>query len=143
MKNTLTMKKVLIDSDVILDVLTARIPFDEASTQMLKLAETKQIHAYTTPVAISNIYNIISKYRNHNAAIKSLEKLLSALDVLDMDKNVVMNAIHSKFKDFEDALQYFSSVKNGRIDAIITRNTKDYKLSSIPVFTPDTFVSKP
>ena len=57
-----------------------------------------------------------------------------------MDKEIVFEALNSKFKDFEDALQNFSAVKSGIIDAIITRNIKDFTNSKIGVLTPDNFL---
>jgi hypothetical protein len=53
----------------------------------------------------------------------------------------VLAALDSKFTDFEDALQYFSAVNSNKIDAIITRNIKDFKKSALPVFTPNEFLA--
>lgn len=58
-----------------------------------------------------------------------------------MDKEVVFNALNSKFKDFEDALQNFSVLRNGEITIILTRNIKDYKKSNLAVFTPATYLN--
>ena len=57
-----------------------------------------------------------------------------------MDKNVVLNALNSGFKDFEDALQNFSAIENGRIKIILTRNIKDFKKSDLAVLTPETYL---
>ncbi|MCL6219586.1 hypothetical protein L1967_14920 [Zunongwangia sp. M21534] len=57
-----------------------------------------------------------------------------------MDKEVVLGALNSKFKDFEDALQNFSAVENGEITIILTRNVKDYKKSELAVLTPETYL---
>jgi hypothetical protein len=59
-----------------------------------------------------------------------------------MDKEIIVNALNSLFTDFEDALQNFSAVKSLTIDFIITRNPKDYKFSTLPVFTPETYLKK-
>ena len=57
-----------------------------------------------------------------------------------MNKEVVSAALNSKFKDFEDALQNFAAIKSGIIDAILTRNGKDFKNSDIAVFTPEDYI---
>ena len=57
-----------------------------------------------------------------------------------MDGKVVESALNSDFKDFEDALQNYSAINCGEIEAIITRNVKDFKKSDIGVFTPESYV---
>lgn len=57
-----------------------------------------------------------------------------------MDKEVVIQALNSEFSDFEDALQNFSAVKHDDIKAIVTRNIKDYKHSSIGAITPGNYL---
>ncbi|MCF8361163.1 MAG: hypothetical protein K9G70_00930 [Prolixibacteraceae bacterium] len=66
--------------------------------------------------------------------------ILLITDVLLMDKEIVVNALHSGFKDFEDSMQNFAAMKNGKIDVILTRNVKDYKKSEIGVLTPESYV---
>lgn len=57
-----------------------------------------------------------------------------------MDKEVLSNALNSGFKDFEDSLQIFAAMKNGKIDVILTRNLKDYSKSEIGVLTPESYI---
>ena len=57
-----------------------------------------------------------------------------------MDKNVVLSALNSEFKDFEDALQNFSAIENGNIKIILTRNIKDFSKSKLAVLTPETYL---
>ena len=57
-----------------------------------------------------------------------------------MDRNVVLSALDSNFKDFEDALQNFSAIANGGIEIILNRNIKDYKKSELAVFSPETYL---
>ena len=73
--------------------------------------------------------------------IEKLTLLLSITDVLAMDKMVVFQALNSGFKDFEDALQHYSALHHKTIDAIITRNIKDYRLSEVGVMTPENFIA--
>ena len=57
-----------------------------------------------------------------------------------MDKDVVLDALNSEFKDFEDALQNFSAAQNGKINIILTRNIKDFKKSDLAILTPETYL---
>lgn len=134
------MKKILVDTDVILDFFFDRKPFSENSTLILNLCERKIIEGYITPVIISNIYYLLRRTAKHEKVIEKLKLLLTILNVLKMDKSTIEKALNSDFKDFEDALQNFAAENYGEIEAIITRNVKDYKRSEIGVLTPESFV---
>jgi predicted nucleic acid-binding protein len=134
------MTKILIDSDVILDFFLDRNPFSEDATGIFSLSETKKIECYTTPLIISNVYYILSKIVKHEKATGLIKSLLQIVDVLMMDKKVVLCALNSSFKDFEDALQNYTAELNSEINLIITRNTKDYKNSSLSVMSPEDFL---
>ena len=55
-------------------------------------------------------------------------------------KEIIIQALNSKFKDFEDALQNYSAEVSENIDVVITRNTKDYKNSNLSIMTPETYI---
>jgi predicted nucleic acid-binding protein len=134
------MDKVLIDSDVILDFFFDRKPFSENAAQIFSLCESKQIKGYVTPVICSNLYYLLRQVAKHDKVIKQLSQLMTIMDILSMDRVIVLQALGSGFKDFEDALQNFSVVKSGFIDVILTRNIKDYSKSEIGVFTPESYI---
>lgn len=134
------MKNVLIDTDVILDFFFDREPFSENAAQVLSLCEKKIVIGYITPVILSNVYYLLSQKGKQEKVIEKLKALVSFLEILNIDKNAIITALNSDFKDFEDALQNFSAEQNGKINTIITRNTKDYKKSNLGVITPEDFL---
>ena len=134
------MKKILIDTDVILDFFFDRQPFSKNAAILFSLCENKLIEGFVTPVIISNTYYLLRKFAKHEKVIEKLKLLFKITSILDMNTNVVENALNSNFRDFEDALQNFSAVNNGEIDAIITRNVKDFKKSTIGIFTTENYV---
>lgn len=134
------MRRILIDTDVVLDFFFDREPFSEHAAKILSLCETKTVQGYTSPVIFSNVYYLLRRVAKHEKVINKLKSLLSITEVLSMDREVVAQALNSKFIDFEDALQNFSAIKYGKIDAIITRNIKDFKKSEIGILTPDSFL---
>ena len=134
------MDKVLIDTDVILDFFFDRKPFSEYSFQVIGLCESNKIKGFVTPVIYSNVYYLLRRTARHDKVIEKLKQLLMITDVLLMDKEVVLNALNSGFKDFEDSLQNFAAMKNGEIDAILTRNLKDFSKSEIGVLTPESYI---
>lgn len=134
------MDHVLIDTDVILDFFFDREPFSGEAAQIISLCEEQKIKGFITPVICSNVYYILRQHARHEKIIEKISRLLEIIDILPMDREVVMHALGSGFKDFEDALQNFSAIKAKTVNVIITRNVKDYKNSEIGAFTPLEFV---
>ena len=134
------MDNVLIDTDVILDFFFDRKPFAEFATELFVLCETEQIKGYTTAVIISNVYYLLRKTAPHDIIIEKLKQLLVIIDVVVIDREVVIDALNSKFKDFEDALQNYSAINNGTIQIILTRNIKDFQNSSLAIISPEMFL---
>ena len=134
------MKKILIDSDVILDVYLNREPFVKYSKLILRHCELSKYDGYITPITYSNLYYILRKLASHQKVIKELKDLFKITSVLNMDQSVVENALNSNLKDFEDALQNYSTQNVSEIKYVITRNTKDYKKSDLIIFSPESFI---
>lgn len=134
------MDKVLIDTDVILDFFFDRDPFAVYATEVLNLCEENKIKGFATPVIICNVYYLLRKSAKHEIIIEKIKQLLNIIGVVKMDKEVVIGALNSDFKDFEDALQNFSAIENGEIKIILTRNIKDYRKSDLAVLTPETYL---
>jgi hypothetical protein len=65
----------------------------------------------------------------------ALQSLLNVFHVSEVNKAVLGFAINSNFKDFEDAVQYYSG-KCACVNCVVTRNTKDYKKTKLPIYTP-------
>jgi predicted nucleic acid-binding protein len=134
------MDYVLIDTDVILDFFFDRKPFSEDAARILSLCEAGKLKGFITPVICSNSYYLLNQTASHKKVVEKLSQLLNIIGVLSMDREIVIQALGSGFSDFEDALQNFSAIKSGFINAILTRNVKDYKGSAIGVLTPENFL---
>lgn len=135
------MKKIFIDTDIILDLLAEREDFYEAAAVLFSLIDRGKVQAFTSPVVIANIFYILSRLKSRAFALKNIKKIRAFLSVLRLDEKTVDLAMASDFHDFEDALQYYASLENG-MDCIITRNKKDFKSSTIPVFTAGEFLDQ-
>jgi len=134
------MDKVLIDTDVILDFFFDREPFSADASKVLSLCEKGELKGFITPVMISNVYYLLRKTAKHEKVIKHLKMLMNIIQVSMINKETVLDALNSNFKDFEDALQNFSAQNEKEINVIVTRNTRDYKLSKLSVMTPETYL---
>lgn len=134
------MNKVLLDTDVILDFFFDRKPFSEETSRILSLCEKGELKGFVTSVMLSNMYYLLRRTAKHEKVIGSLKMLLEIIDVVTTDKETVLEALNSGFKDFEDALQNFSAQNNHGINVVITRNIKDYKTSELSIMTPEMYL---
>jgi len=133
------MENVFIDTDVIVDFLTDRKPFSLESAKIFSLIDQKKIKGCVSSLSFSNLYYVLRKFGTHKKVISSLQDLSELVEILKVDSDIVKSALTSDFKDFEDSIQYFAAQEQKKVDCIITRNIKDYKDSSLPVMTPETF----
>ncbi|MCF8355614.1 MAG: PIN domain-containing protein [Melioribacteraceae bacterium] len=133
------MIKIFVDSDIILDLLAKREPYYIHSAKLFTLVDQQKVSAFTSPIVFANLHYLLKRMTSHKAALKSLRKLKTFINVLPTDERVIEQSLNSEFNDFEDAIQYFTSVNNG-INLIITRNVKDYKKSKISISTAEEFI---
>jgi len=134
------MNSILIDSDILLDFFLQREPFVNEAAEILSCCESGKAKGFVTGLIIANTYYLLRKHFNQKTILDDFKNLLTFLDVLVIDKNVVLQSIDSDFGDFEDALQNYSAEKYGSISTIITRNVKDYKKSRLSIITPEMFL---
>lgn len=134
------MSNIIIDSDILLDFFLQRKPFLNESIKILSACEKRHVKGFVTGLIISNTYYLLRKHFQHKMIMADFKQLLVFLDVITIDKNAIIKAIDSEFTDFEDALQNFSAENHGSINAIVTRNIKDYKKSKLSVLTPEMFL---
>ena len=128
--------KVLFDTNIILDVLLNREPFVELSANLVSSVENKDIEGYLCATTITTLDYLIAKTTSRDKAKIEIQKLLNLFQIAKVNLAVLELAINSGFKDFEDAVQYYSGVNNN-VTALLTRNTKDYKQAKLAVYNPD------
>ena len=88
---------------------------------------------------VANIYYILRKAGGNSQARKFISTIVKYITVITIDHKNVLEALKSKFSDFEDALQYYSAIEH-QCEYIITRNIEDYKNTEIPVLLPEEFI---
>ena len=136
------MDKVFVNTDVCIDLLSGRLPFNRSAELLFSLADTGKIKICVSSLSFSNIdYVLLSQYSTvHSRHI--IAKFKTLVQVLAVDSKTIDLAIASDFKDFEDAIQYSCAMEHN-LTTIITRNLKDYKKATIRVMTPETYLTKP
>lgn len=129
------MKRVLLDTNIIIDLLAKREPFDQDARKLFSFADKEKVILYTSALSIANISYVLLRRRKPEETKQILRKLKLLIGILSLDEKVINLALNDdEFNDFEDCLQYYSALEN-KIEIIVTRNLKDFENSKIPVMT--------
>ncbi len=132
--------RLFVDSDVVIDFFTDREPHANPASELFELNEKGELTLFISAVSVNNIYYIIRKYLGHKKTLEVIENLLEITELIGTNKKEIVQALKNNFKDFEDSIQYSTALTVQNLDAIITRNVKDYKNSNIAVLTPLQFL---
>ncbi len=136
------MIKILVDTNVILDLLAKREKFYLDSLQLFSLADQSKIQLIISTLSIANTHyllNDVMKMKDARVVIRKFKVLVNSYSLSDKIVELALN--DKSFKDFEDGIQFYTALE-ANCNAIVTRNTKDFKNSSIPVFRPKEYLVK-
>lgn len=128
--------RVLIDTNVVLDLLQEREPFVENAASLFERIDAGEIEGFITATTITNIYYIIRKAAGKVVAQVAISQILSDLNICAVDLNVLEQALTLNFEDFEDAVQYACAVVHN-LDAIVTRDLSGFVNAEILVVLPE------
>lgn len=123
--------RILIDTNVILDLLLDREPFSRHSALLISEIEKGRITGVLCATTITTIYYLLRKFLDKENAEKSIDLIFSLFDIAAVNRAVLETAIKMKFNDFEDAVIYASAI-HSNCDVLVTRNIKDFKANDIP-----------
>ena len=132
--------RVLIDTDVVLDLVLEREAFVEAAASLFRLHERAEIEGYVSCITPVNVFYVTRKAKGIEIARQAVESLLASVGLCALNRTVLEDAQRLGFADFEDAVQHASATASN-VDAIVSRNISDYKKSTLPVFTPTDFLN--
>lgn len=133
-------KKVLFDTNVILDFLLERQPFFSDATTALNIVSQGKAIGLVSAHAVTTLFYILSRKVSPEKAKDIISDLLKTMSVAAVTEKVIKQAVTSKFRDFEDAVSYYAAVEEN-VSLIISRNIKDFTKSDIPVLLPEVFIS--
>ncbi len=132
--------RVLVDTNVILDVLLDRKPFSNEASHVLALVEASEIEGFLCATTVTTIDYLLSKALSAKKSREILYKLLSIFEIAPVNRPVLEQALLSKISDFEDAVLEQAAMLV-HADVITTRNVRDFKNSKITVFDPSELLS--
>ena len=133
-------KKVFLDTNILIDFFASRRDYISAST-IVTMAKEGRFQLLVSSLSFATAsYIMNAHHRKTNAEIVAMfAEFVKMCNVTPVDSLVVDEAIASRFQDFEDAMQYYSAVREGA-DAIITRNSDDFSAARIAVYEPQAFL---
>lgn len=135
------MNKILLDTNIILDIALERREFFETSKELMLTINNHSIPAFVSATTVTDIYYILKKSKGHHLTIAFLKNLFEFIDIIDVYKEVILIALDSEITDFEDAVQTECAIQND-INIIVTRNIADFKNSELKIFSPLEFIRK-
>lgn len=127
--------KVLVDTNVILDVLLDRAPFVDASSELLARVERGEVEGCVCATTVTTIHYLAGKVVGAAQARTAISRLLSILGVAAVNRPVIEAALESPLTDFEDAV-LLEAGRAEDVRSIVTRNPADFARGDLPVHTP-------
>lgn len=132
--------KVLVDTNVVLDVLLARKPFVDAAAEIFGRIERSELEGFLCATTLTTVDYLITQSITGAESRKALQHLMELFEVAPVNRPVIEEALRSRVIDFEDAVLEQSARLAG-VDVIVTRNTKDFRRSVVKALDPDELLS--
>lgn len=136
------MKRLLIDTNIVIDLLSKRKDFYDDAANLFSQADKKELKLTISALTFANTNYLLTKLKSAKEARAILRKFKVLVELLSLDDKITELALSDdSFPDFEDGLQYYSALEN-QVDVIITRNKKDFKNSKLPVLTAKEYLAR-
>lgn len=133
--------RLMIDTNIILDVLLSRDPFFTDSREILKLCEERKIQGFISVSAITDLFYITRKALGSvEDTYRVINAILNIVRVLTVTNTDVLNAFQVKARDFEDCL-LATCAKSNKCDGIVTRNKKDFADFGVSLYSPEELIA--
>jgi predicted nucleic acid-binding protein len=123
----------------VVDLLEGREPFCYDAAQLFTMAHDKRVELLVSPMTFSTASFLLRKHGSEGVR-NLLSNLRQLVSVTISDERTVDDSIASQFKDFEDAMQYYTAL-NAKAEIIISRNGKDFTASKLPVMTATEYIA--
>jgi len=134
------MKRLFLDTNILIDLLADRQPYSKFAKELLMMAEQKKLRLFASSHSVATTYYILNKYGDDKTIRSALTDLLDFITLIPIDTDMVKKGLQSDYKDFEDSLQIFCAYSIDNIFGIVTRNIKDFKLSAVKAYSPDSIL---
>lgn len=135
------MTNILVDTNILLDLLARREPFYQGAAKVFSLGDKQKIRLSVSALSIATVHYILTKSHKSAEVRNILRRLKILVNILSLNEKIIELALNDNaYVNFEDGLQYHTAIESSQ-DIILTRNQKDFKKSSIPVMSPDEYLT--
>lgn len=134
------MRKLFLDTNVMLDLLAQRVPFYDSVARIATLADQKKLILVASPISFTTVDYVLRKFESAEIVMNKLRRFRIICEVGSIDEETTEKALNSDFEDFEDAVQYFCALQ-ADCSVIITRNGNNFKNSNLPIMTSEEYLS--
>jgi len=128
--------RILVDTNVVLDLLLDRRPFSESAAVLFSEIARGNVVGYLGATTITTIHYLAVKSVGSATADRHIRELLSLFEIAPVTRTILENALHAAFPDFEDAVLHAAAQHVGA-NFMVTRDATGFGKAAIPVFTPD------
>lgn len=130
--------RILIDTDVLLDVALDRAPHAANAARVIRLVQRGAVEAFVAWHTVANIYYLLSAGGQRERALEFIRDLTALAAVAPVDSEALAVALSLRMTDFEDAMQVASALA-ARAQVIVTRNARDFRTSPVRAVAPKDF----
>ena len=136
------MIAAFIDTNIIIDLGMKNRENHEDAVEIFNLCAEKEIKISTSTHCIATSHYFLKKESNEKGAREFISNLFQLVEILSVTKSAIENSVSSNFRDFEDAIQYYTALSNKSIQIIITNDKIGFRHSTIPVLSSREFLNK-
>lgn len=133
------MKKIFIDTNILLDVTLKRPSFMQPSAQVWADCENDKVKGFISAISLNNMHFIMSKIAGKELALESVRIALNLFTVVPLDEKILRLAADLPHKDFEDAIQLFSAVQS-KAECVVTRDASHFSRDYLPILSPVDYI---
>ena len=121
---TVSKPRLLIDTDIVLDVLLDRKPWADDATTLLDAIAKDRAVGYVASHAVTTVHYVVRRGRSQATATPAVSDLLQVVTVVPLGNPDFQRALSLGVKDYEDAVQVAACLQIGA-DYLVTRNARD------------------
>ena len=129
------MKKIFIDTNILLDVAMHRNDFLKQSAAIWADCESGKVQGFVSAISLDNMHYVLRKHLDPATALEDVRLVLNIFSVVPPDESILRLSVDLPHKDFEDAIQTFSAVQ-AKADCIVTRDRQHFSGNYMPVISP-------
>jgi len=133
------MKKIFIDTNILLDVTLKRESFVRASAQIWADCEDGRVKGFVSAISLNNMHFIMAKKIGKNQALEAVRLVLNLFTVIPLDEKILRLVAELPHKDFEDAIQLFSAV-HSKAECVVTRDANHFPNNYLPILSPADYI---